>query len=50
MKSRSEIIRFIVYTITFIPIVIFILEITFSFTNKKVISKIKIIIGINNVV
>ena len=35
MKSRSEIIRFIVYTSLFIPITIFILEITFLFINKS---------------
>ena len=34
MKSRSEIIRFIVYTSLFIPILIFILEITFLIINK----------------
>ena len=35
MKSRSEIIRFIVYTSLFIPIIIFIIEITFLFLNKS---------------
>ena len=34
MKSRSEIIKFIVYTSIFIPIIIFILEVTFLFINK----------------
>ena len=34
MKSRSEIIRFIFYTSLIIPIIIFILEITFLFLNK----------------
>ena len=34
MKSRSEIIKFIVYTTLFIPILIFILEITSLFLNK----------------
>ena len=35
MKSRSEIIKFIVYTSIFIPLVIFILEITFLIINKS---------------
>ena len=34
MKDRNEIIKFIVYTSIFIPIIIFILEITFLFINK----------------
>ena len=34
MKSRNEIIKFVVYTSIFIPIIIFILEITFLFLNK----------------
>ena len=34
MKSRSEIIKFIFYTSIFIPIIIFILELTFLFINK----------------
>ncbi len=34
MKSKSEVIKFIVYTTLFIPITIFILEITFLFINK----------------
>ena len=34
MKGRNEIIKFIAYTSIFIPIIIFILEITFLFTNK----------------
>ncbi len=34
MKSRSENIKFIFYTSIFIPILIFILEISFSFSNK----------------
>ena len=34
MKSRREVIKFIVYTSFFIPIAIFILEITFLFINK----------------
>ena len=34
MKGRNEIIKFIVYTSIFIPIIIFILEITFLFINK----------------
>ena len=34
MKGRNEIIKFVVYTSIFIPIIIFILEITFLFTNK----------------
>ena len=36
MRRKSEIISFLVYTITFIPIIIFILEITFFFTNKSI--------------
>jgi len=35
MRSKSEIIKFIVYTTIFIPIIIFILEITFLFINKS---------------
>ncbi len=35
MKIRNEIIRFVFYTIFFIPIIIFILEIAFSFINKS---------------
>ena len=35
MRSKSEIIKFIVYTSIFIPIIIFILEITFFFKNKS---------------
>ena len=35
MRSKSEIIKFIVYTSIFIPIIIFILEITFLFINKS---------------
>ena len=35
MRSKSEIIKFIVYTSIFIPILIFILEITFLFVNKS---------------
>ena len=35
MRSKSEIIKFIVYTSIFIPIIIFILEITFFFINKS---------------
>jgi len=35
MKSRSEIKKFIIYTTIFIPIIIFILEITFLFINKS---------------
>ena len=35
MKSRNEIIKSIVYTIFFIPIIIFILEITFLIINKS---------------
>ena len=35
MKSRSEIIKFILYTSLFIPIIIFILETTFLFINKS---------------
>ena len=35
MKGRKEIIKFIVYTSIFIPIIIFILEITFLFINKR---------------
>ena len=34
MKGRNEIIKFIAYTSLFIPIIIFILEITFLFINK----------------
>ena len=34
MKGRNEIIKFLVYTSIFIPIIIFILEITFLFINK----------------
>ena len=34
MKGRNEIIKFVVYTSIFIPIIIFILEITFLFINK----------------
>ena len=34
MKTRSEIIKFIFFTSTFIPIIIFILEITLTLTNK----------------
>ena len=34
MKGRNEIIKFIVYTSIFIPIIIFILEIAFLFINK----------------
>ena len=34
MKSRSEIIKFILFTSIFIPTIIFILEITFLFLNK----------------
>ena len=34
MKGRNEIIKFIAYTSVFIPIIIFILEITFLFINK----------------
>jgi len=34
MKSKREVIKFIVYTTLFIPITIFILEITFLFINK----------------
>ena len=34
MKGRNEIIKFIAYTSLFIPIIIFILEITFFFINK----------------
>ena len=34
MKSRSEIIKFIFFTSIFIPIIIFILELTFLFINK----------------
>ena len=34
MKGRNEIIKFIAYTSIFIPIIIFILEITFLFINK----------------
>ena len=35
MKSRSEILRFIFYTCIFIPVIIFILEITFLLINKS---------------
>ena len=35
MRSKSEIIKFILYTTTFIPIIIFILEISFLFINKS---------------
>ena len=35
MRSKSEIIKFILYTSTFIPIIIFILEISFLFINKS---------------
>ena len=35
MRSKSEIIKFIAYTSIFIPIIIFILEITFLFINKS---------------
>ena len=35
MKNRSEFIKFIVYTSLIIPIIIFILEITFFFINKS---------------
>ena len=35
MRSKSEIIKFVVYTSIFIPIIIFILEITFLFINKS---------------
>ena len=35
MKNRSEIIKFIFYASIFIPIIIFILEITFLFINKS---------------
>ena len=35
MRSKSEIIKLIVYTSIFIPIIIFILEITFLFINKS---------------
>ena len=35
MRSKSEIIKFIAYTSLFIPIIIFILEITFLFINKS---------------
>ena len=34
MKGRSEFIKFITYTTIFIPIIIFILEISFLFINK----------------
>ena len=34
MKTRSEIIKFILYTSFFIPIIIFVLEISFLFINK----------------
>ncbi len=35
MNSRSEIIKFIVFTCVFVPLIIFILEITFIFINKS---------------
>ena len=35
MRSKSEIIKFILYTSLFIPLIIFILEITFLFINKS---------------
>ncbi len=35
MRSKSEFIKFIAYTTLFIPIIIFILEITFLFVNKS---------------
>ena len=35
MKSGREIIKFIFYTTIIIPVIIFILEITFSFINKS---------------
>ena len=35
MKSRSEIIKIIVYTILFFPVIIFALEITFFLLNKS---------------
>ena len=35
MRSKSEIIKFILYTTLFIPLIIFILEITFLFINKS---------------
>ena len=35
MRSKSEIIKFLIYTCIFIPIIIFILEITFLFINKS---------------
>ena len=35
MRSKSEIIKFIIFTSTFIPIIIFILEISFLFINKS---------------
>ncbi len=35
MRNKSEIIKFILYTSTFIPIIIFILEISFLFINKS---------------
>ena len=35
MRNRSEIIKFIFYTIIFIPTIISILEITFLFINKS---------------
>ena len=35
MRSKSEIIKFIVYNTLLIPIIIFILEITFFFINKS---------------
>ena len=37
MRSKSEIKKFIAYTSIFIPIIIFILEITFLFINKSTI-------------
>ena len=44
MKSKSEIIKFIAFTSLFLPVIIFILEITFLFINKentKIISETK---------
>jgi len=35
MKSRREILKFILYTSIFVPIIIFILEVTFLFINKS---------------
>ncbi len=35
MRSKSEIIKFIVYTSIFIPIIIFVLQITYLFINKS---------------